>query len=136
MGLGWHVITNAAICEHILGTIQWCVLAQVCRSGRGKKSQGLGKRYLVPGLGVTSIDLSVGHLIRLLVHPSRAAEDVLLQVWDCVQNDTRLGRLPAIQVVDDCNRTSGVGVPFSGHVSAMSFVLQLSLGKDLYERGR
>ena len=77
------------------------LLDPIDHSGR----EGKEKRYLVPGLWVTSINLSVGHLIRLLVHPSRAAENVLLQVRNGVQNDTRLRGLPAIQVIDDCSET-------------------------------
>ena len=57
---------------------------------------------LVPALGVDSILLPVWHLIRLQVHASRRAEDVLFYAGRSVQNDLRLVRLPPVHVVDRC----------------------------------
>ncbi len=79
--------------QHPLCSWLWLLIAT-------KSAGGVG--YLVPGLGIASVDLPVWHLVRLLVHPSRAAEDVLLQVWEGVQDDARLVSLPAVQVVHHC----------------------------------
>ena len=58
--------------------------------------------YLVSRLRVSLIHFSVGHLIRLLVHTGRATEDVLLQMWEGVQNDASFSSLTSIQIIYNC----------------------------------
>ena len=59
---------------------------------------------LVPRLGVGRVSLDVRRLVRLEVNARGRAEDVLLEVGEGIEDGLGLGRLAAVEVVDDVER--------------------------------
>lgn len=79
---------------------------------------GTSTAYLVAGLGVDRVLLAVWHLLALEVHSRAAAEDVLLQIRQCLDDGLCLDRLAPIQVVHHCKprpNTSFLFCPRHGH---------------------